>query len=235
MTALSVQSASVSYGVLPALRDVNLRVAKGECLAIVGANGAGKSSLFRFIAGAQAGAGSVQINTQPAPAQQAARARAGIGVVPEGRRLFPSLSVRENIEVGAETGRDGLWDMDRLTAMFPDLAQLMDLPATALSGGQQQMVAIARALRGNPAVLLCDEVSLGLAPKVVTQMYQALAEVRKCDMSMIVVEQDLEKAQSIADRLICLRQGKVTLEAEARAVDRADVEAAYFGTAGEPA
>jgi branched-chain amino acid transport system ATP-binding protein len=235
MNALSVQSACVSYGVLPALRNVSLSVAKGECLAIVGANGAGKSSLMRFIAGAQAGTGVVQLGAAPAPKFQAARARAGIGYVPEGRRLFPSLSVRENIELGAETQRDGPWDMVRLTTMFPDLTQFMDRPATALSGGQQQMVAIARALRGNPAVLLCDEVSLGLAPKVVSQMYRALAEIRQGDMAMIVVEQDLEKALSIADRLICIRQGKVTLEAQANSVDRTAVEAAYFGTSGEAA
>ncbi len=235
MTALSVRSVCVSYGVLPALRDVSLSVAKGECLAIVGANGAGKSSLMRFIAGAQPGTGSVKIDDVPAPAQQAARARVGIGYVPEGRRLFPSLSVRENIELGAETRRDGPWDMERLIAMFPDLTQFMDRPATALSGGQQQMVAIARALRGNPAVLLCDEVSLGLAPKVVSQMYRVLAEIRQSDMSMIVVEQDLDKALSIADRLICLRQGQVTLEAEAAKVNRAEVEAAYFGTSKDAA
>lgn len=235
MSALSVQSACVSYGVIPALREVSLSVAKGECLAIVGANGAGKSSLMRFIAGAQTGAGAVDLDGTPAPTQQAFRARAGIGYVPEGRRLFPSLSVRENIELGAETRRDGPWDMARLTVMFPDLTQFMDRPATALSGGQQQMVAIARALRGNPAVLLCDEVSLGLAPKVVSQMYRALAEIRQGEMAMIVVEQDLEKALSIADRLLCLRQGQVTLEAKAHEVDRAAVEAAYFGTGGEAA
>jgi branched-chain amino acid transport system ATP-binding protein len=232
MSAISVSSACVSYGVLPAVTGVDLSVEDGECVAIVGANGAGKSSLMRFMAGAQKGEGTVHIQGVPAPKEQAKRARMGIGVVPEGRRLFASLSVQENIELGAETRRDGPWSMDRLIAMFPDLSNFLDRPATALSGGQQQMVAIARALRGNPAVLLCDEVSLGLAPKVVHQMYRALAEIRKEGMSMIVVEQDLDKALSIADRLVCLRQGKVTLEAKATQVDRAAVEAAYFGTSG---
>ena len=233
MTVLCVQRASVSYGVLPALRAVSLSISQGECLAIVGANGAGKSSLLRFIAGAQAGTGQVDINGAPAPIRQAARARAGIGYIPEGRRLFASLSVQENIELGAETRRSGPWDMDRLIAMFPDLATFMDRPVTALSGGQLQMVAIARALHGNPAILLCDEVSLGLAPKVVSRMYEVLAEIRRESLSMIVVEQDLGKALSIADRLICLRQGMVTLASAAAEIDRAQIEAAYFGTSGD--
>ena len=230
MSVLSVRSATVHYGVLRALSDVSLGIGKGECLAVIGANGAGKSTLLRFIAGAQPGSGEVFLNDARAPANQAARARAGSGVIPEGSRLFASLSVREHIEIGAETGRPGPWTLDRLTAMFSDLRSFMDRPATALSGGQQQMVAIARALMGNPQILLCDEVSLGLAPKVIGTMYSALAEIREEGLSMLVVEQDLDKALSVADQVICLRQGRVTLDSRAEDVERPAVEAAYFGT-----
>ena len=234
-TVLEVRGARVHYGILPALQDVSFSLEQGECLAIIGANGAGKTSLMQFIAGALPGGGEVRLGTGLASTYQAARARAGICIIPEGRRLFPSLSVRENILIGAETRRDGPWTLPRILGLFPDLEPLLERPSTALSGGQQQMVAIARALMGNPLLLLCDEVSLGLAPKIIGSMYAALADIRKEGMSMIVVEQDLDKALSIADRLICMRQGQVSLEAAADQVNRAEVEAAYFGTNELPA
>jgi branched-chain amino acid transport system ATP-binding protein len=155
--------------------------------------------------------------------------RRGIAMVPEGRRLFPSLSVEENLLMGAQARRAGPWTLARLYAMFPILAEKRRSPATALSGGQQQIVAIGRALMSNPQVLLCDELSLGLAPIVIKEIYDALPRLVAEGLSVVVVEQDVGTAQRVSDRLYCFQEGRVSLTGASRVVTREQVSAAYFG------
>ena len=220
------------YGDLQALFGVNLSLQEGEAIALVGANGAGKSTFLRTISRSHQGNwdGALSLNGESLVLRTCAEvARRGIILVPEGRQLFPSLNVRENLEIGAATGRIGHWTLDRVLHLFPDLARMLDRPAMLLSGGQQQMVAIGRALMGNPCVLLCDEVSLGLAPVVIGQMYSALADIRQSGTSMIIVEQSIHQALQVSDRVLCLRTGAVTYESASKVADLDKIEAAYFG------
>lgn len=229
---LSVSDLEARYGEFLALSGVGLAVADGEALAVIGANGAGKSTLLGALAGTVTTApqSRVELDGEPLTGLRPhERARRGLATVPEGRRLFPSLSVRENLQVGTVTGRRGRWDVDAVLELFPFVAALRDRPAGALSGGEQQAVAIGRALVANPRVLLLDEVSLGLAPAIVSRLYAALRELRAGGQAMLVVEQDVGQALKLADRVLCLRSGRPVLEAAADAVTTADVTAAYFG------
>ena len=154
----------------------------------------------------------------------------GIAMVPEGRKLFPSLSVEENLAIGGQvrTGT-GRWSLQEIYRLFPILKDRRHSPGTALSGGQQQMVAIGRALMSNPDLLLCDEISLGLAPVVIRDIYAALPAIRETGAAVVIVEQDIARALSVADRVYCLMEGRVTLHAPAKAVSREAIHAAYFG------
>jgi branched-chain amino acid transport system ATP-binding protein len=152
-----------------------------------------------------------------------------VALVPEGRRLFASLSVEENLKAGAYAGRAGYWTLDRVFALFPDLIAKRDNPGTALSGGQQQMVAIGRALMSNPKVLLCDEISLGLAPKIVKDIYRAVPLIKAQGTVMVVVEQDINQALAIADRVYCIQEGRVSLTGRPEALERRQIVEAYFG------
>jgi branched-chain amino acid transport system ATP-binding protein len=156
----------------------------------------------------------------------------GIAMVPEGRKLFPSLSVEENLKIGGQVRRgDGRWTLDEIYALFPILKERRLSPGTALSGGQQQMVAIGRALMSNPELLLCDEISLGLAPVVIRDIYAALPRIRETGAAVVIVEQDIARALAVADRVYCMMEGRVTLTAPAKEVSREAIHAAYFGEA----
>lgn len=150
-------------------------------------------------------------------------------MVPEGRRLFPSLSVEENLQMGAYTRRPGSWNLDSVYELFPILKERRRSPGTALSGGQQQMVAIGRALMSNPALLICDELSLGLAPIVVKEIYDAMPRIIADGISLIIVEQDVSTAQRVSDRLYCMQEGRVSLSGRSDEVTREQISKAYFG------
>ncbi|MBR9885098.1 MAG: ABC transporter ATP-binding protein [Oceanospirillales bacterium] len=228
---LRVEKLSAYYGLFQALFDVDLKVGEGECVALIGANGAGKSTLLRSLVGAVKVAPSSVLFDGEAVGAQAERKqlKRGITLVPEGRRLFPSLSVRENIELAQRHGRRGKWDMELLFQELPALAEVQDRPATALSGGQQQLVAISRALVTNPRLLLCDEVSLGLSPYAVDEVYRLLNMARGEGMSVVLVEQNVQRALKEADRFYCVQKGRVVLDGVAADADHHAVANAYFG------
>jgi branched-chain amino acid transport system ATP-binding protein len=228
---LEVDGLDAFYGDFQALFGVSMQVAAGSIVAVIGANGAGKSTLLKSIAGlmgARADAirfAGVAIGGGPAY-RTVAR---GIALVPEGRRLFPSLSVEENLLIGGQLGRPGPWRLARIYELFPVLAERRTLPATALSGGQQQMVAIGRALMSNPKLLLCDEISLGLAPVVVRDIYAQLPAIVSEGAALVIVEQDIMQALAVSDHVYCLQEGRIALAGAARALTREAIAAAYFG------
>ena len=234
MPLLSTQGLTAQYGQFKALFGIDLHVEPGECVAIIGANGAGKTTLMRSITGILNNApDQILHNGIPIGALPADQIlQRGIAMVPEGRKLFPSLSVEENLLIGGQIRKGtGRWSLDEIYALFPILKGRRHSPGTALSGGQQQMVAIGRALMSNPELLLCDEISLGLAPVVIRDIYAALPAIRATGAAVIVVEQDISRALAVADRVYCLMEGRVTLTASARDVTREAIHAAYFGAA----
>jgi branched-chain amino acid transport system ATP-binding protein len=228
---LDVQALDAGYGDFQALFGVSLGVAAGEVVAVIGANGAGKSTLLKSIAGLIAPhAGTITFDGAPIGGLPAhAVVRRGIALVPEGRRLFPSLSVEENLLIGGQSRRTGPWTLRRVYDLFPMLAERKDAPSQSISGGQQQMVAIGRALMSNPRLLLCDELSLGLAPIVVRDIYAALPQVSREGAALIIVEQDIVQALGAARRVYCLQEGRVALSGEAALLTRDAISAAYFG------
>jgi len=231
MSQLEIANLVAFYGDFQALFGVSLRLEAGESIAIIGANGAGKSTLLRAITGLlPVAAESVRFEGRAIGALAPHRIiQRGIAMTPEGRRLFPSLSVEENLLMGAQCGRGGGWTLARVYALFPVLGEKRRSPATALSGGQQQMVAIGRALLANPTLLLCDEISLGLAPIVIRDLYAIFAEIRRERTSLVIVEQDVSRALSLADRVYCLQEGRVTLEGRPSELTREQIRLAYFG------
>jgi len=228
---LSTRALTAFYGDAQALFGIDFRVDEGEVVAVIGANGAGKSTLLKCLTGlVKAAADAVCFDGKPIGARPPGEiVKLGVAMVPEGRRLFPSLSVEENLLMGGFAARRGPWNLERLYRMFPILHEKRANPGTALSGGQQQMVAIGRALMSNPRVLLCDEVSLGLAPIVIREIYAALPAICAEGMSVVVVEQDVSVAQRVSKRLVCLQEGRVSLEGPSQALTREQISAAYFG------
>ena len=228
---LEVRAIDAYYGDFQALFGVSLRVNAGEVVAVIGANGAGKSTLLKTIAGLlRPKAGDIVFDGKPIGATPAfAVVKRGIALVPEGRRLFPSLTVEENLLIGGQSRRPGPWTLDRVYDLFPVLAERRHLPAPALSGGQQQMCSIARALMSNPRLLLCDEISLGLAPIVVRDIYARLPAIVAEGLSLIVVEQDIAQALKAARQVYCLQEGRIALQGPARELTRESISAAYFG------
>jgi branched-chain amino acid transport system ATP-binding protein len=228
---LEVNGLDAFYGDFQALFGVSMRVASGAIVAVIGANGAGKSTLLKSIAGLMGGQPEairfegVAIGGGPAY-RTVAR---GIALVPEGRRLFASLSVEENLLIGAQLRRRGPWTLSRIYELFPVLAERRTLAATALSGGQQQMVAIGRALMSNPKLILCDEISLGLAPIVVRDVYARLPSIRNEGAALVIVEQDIMQALAVSDHVYCLQEGRVALAGAAGTLSREAIAAAYFG------
>jgi branched-chain amino acid transport system ATP-binding protein len=239
VTLLEVRSLTAYHGQLRALAGVSLRVEPGEVYAIIGANGAGKSTLLRSIAGLhRASDGQILLDGADIGREPAERrVAAGISLVPEGRRLFGSLTVEENLLVGAHRARPGRWDLAAVYDLFGWMRERRHQRAAQLSGGEQQAVAIGRALVANPRVLLLDELSLGLAPVVVRRMYQLLPDLLAAGVTVLVVEQDVSQAVRVASRLQCLLEGRTTLVGRPADFTPAEIEAAYFGLrpAGEAA
>ncbi|WP_028710284.1 ABC transporter ATP-binding protein [Paracoccus pantotrophus] len=229
---LSVSGLTAHYGDFQALFGVDLALEPGEVVAIIGANGAGKTTLMRAITGiACISAGRVRLDGRDITGSAAPDiVMAGIAMVPEGRRLFPSLSVEENLLIGAHARRTaGHWNLESVYRLFPALRERRQHPGTALSGGQQQMVAIGRALMSNPRVLLCDELSLGLAPVVIREIYAAFPEIRAGGASVVVIEQDVGQALKVADHVHCMMEGRITLSGRPGELSRDAIHDAYFG------
>jgi branched-chain amino acid transport system ATP-binding protein len=228
---LEVDDLTVHHGQLRALDAISLRVFPGEVYAIIGANGAGKSTLMRTIAGLhQPTSGTVRYDGKDVTKVRAERrATQGIVMVPEGRRLFGSLTVHENLQVGASYARKGPWNIDRVYELFAWMKDRRGQLTAQLSGGEQQSVAIGRALVANPRVLLLDELSLGLAPVVVQRIYAMLPQIMESGLTVLLVEQDVSQALQVASHLHCLLEGHTTLEGRPSDVTPQQVEAAYFG------
>lgn len=228
---LQMQGLEAHYGDFQALYGIDMHVEPGEVLAIIGANGAGKTTLMRSVTGLLRNGGN-QILYR---GQDIGRLRAdevamrGLAMVPEGRQLFPSLSVKENLMIGAQVGRKGPWHLEAVYKLFPILEERKDQASTSLSGGQQQMVAIGRALMANPDLILFDEISLGLAPIIIKDIYAALPGIIGEGMSAIIVEQDIAQAMSVSARVYCLQEGRVSLEGASDKVSREEISRAYFG------
>ncbi|TRC77529.1 ABC transporter ATP-binding protein [Mesorhizobium sp. WSM4307] len=231
---LETRALTANYGQFRALFGLDISVAAGECVAIIGANGAGKSTLMRSITGVIRNEAAMVLHRgEPIGALSSAEImKRGIAMVPEGRRLFASLSVEENLLIGGQARKaPGPWSLEAVYDLFPILRERRKNPGTALSGGQQQMVAIGRALMSNPELLLCDEISLGLAPVVIRDIYAALPKIRESGAAIVLVEQDIGKALAVADRVYCMMEGRVTLVAKAADVTREEIHSAYFGVA----
>ena len=231
MSALTVNSLNLHHGLLHAVRDLTLSVSSGEVVALVGANGAGKTTLLRAIAGSHwptSGTISLDgVDITHVPGHR--RVGMGIALVPEGRRLFAQMTVEENFLLGRMAGRAGSWSVERVLEVFPNLKARRNAKAGTLSGGEQQATAIGRALMSNPSVLLLDEVSLGLSPLAVDRVYESLSGLMRSGTTIVLVEQDLNRALRVAQRVVCMLEGRVVLEAPAEGLSRERVTGAYFG------
>ncbi len=234
MTAalLETDALTAFYGDFQALFGISMRLDEGETIAIIGANGAGKSTFLRSLTGLNRAPREDSIRFAGTPigaAPPEGIVGLGMAMVPEGRRLFPSLTVEENLLIGGYARRKGPWSLAQIYALFPALRERRTAPATALSGGQQQMVAIGRALMSNPRLLLCDEISLGLAPIVIRDIYAALPTITGAGATLVVVEQDINQALRVADRVYCFQEGRVSLKGRPQELTRDQITAAYFG------
>jgi len=228
---LEVRALDAFYGDFQALFGVSLQVEAGQAVAIIGANGAGKSTLLKGIAGLMhARRDAVRLDGVPIGDRPAYDIAArGIALVPEGRRLFASLTVEENLLIGGQLRRPGPWTLRRVYDLFPVLAERAGMPSQSLSGGQQQMVALGRALMSNPKLVLCDEISLGLAPIVVRDIYARLPSILVEGISLVIVEQDIAQALKATSQVYCLQEGRVALQGAAANLTRDAIAAAYFG------
>jgi branched-chain amino acid transport system ATP-binding protein len=232
MPLLETRKLTAFYGDFQALYGIDTALEKGETIAIIGANGAGKSTFLKAIAGLiPASADSVLLDGAPIGARTAADVvKLGIALVPEGRRLFPSLTVEENLRIGSYGNKaQGPWTLHRVYSLFPILKERRSSAPSTLSGGQQQMVAIGRALMSNPRILLCDEISLGLAPIVIADIYAALPQIKADGTSIVLVEQDIVQAMKVADRVYCFQEGRLSLAGRPEDLTRDSIHRAYFG------
>jgi branched-chain amino acid transport system ATP-binding protein len=232
MRLLETCKLTAFYGDFQALYGIDTTLEQGETIAIIGANGAGKSTFLKAIAGLIHGAAdSILLDGTPIGARTAADiVKLGIALVPEGRRLFPSLTVEENLKIGAYGNKTkGAWTLDRVYSLFPILKERRASAPSTLSGGQQQMAAIGRALMSNPRILLCDEISLGLAPIIIADIYAALPQIKTDGTSIVLVEQDIVQAMKVADRLYCFQEGRLSLAGRPKDLTRDSIHRAYFG------
>jgi branched-chain amino acid transport system ATP-binding protein len=229
---LQIEDLHAFYGDFQALHGVSLQVAEGQVLALIGANGAGKSTLLKSICGlVPVRKGDVRFRGTSLAGQPPNRIVAqGVALVPEGRRLFPSLSVEENLILGGQVARPGPWSLRSVYDLFPILQEKRHAPSTSLSGGQQQMVSIGRALMSNPDLILLDELSLGLAPIVIKDIYAQLPRITSQGMAAILVEQDVTRALGSASAFVCMAEGRVALSGAPGDHGRDAISAAYFGT-----
>jgi branched-chain amino acid transport system ATP-binding protein len=228
---LAVENLHSFYGDAEVLHGVSFSLKKGEILALIGSNGAGKSTLLKSICGLlEKKTGTIHFKGEAIHSASAhAIVAKGIALVPEGRKLFQSLSVEENLILGGQVRRPGHWNLEAIYTLFPILKEKRNAPSTSLSGGQQQMVAIGRALMSNPELLLLDELSLGLAPIVIKDIYAMLPKIVSNGMSAILVEQDVTRALDSAGQFLCLQEGRISLEGAPKAFSRDQITAAYFG------
>ena len=228
---LSIEKLSVFHGQFRAIHDLDVEVAAGEIVSIIGANGAGKSSLLKAIVGrVDRIEGAIRFDgADLAGRSTASIVGAGVALVPEGRRLFPSLTVEENLTIGWEVGMRGDIGFEEVYGYFPVLRERRRQKARELSGGQQQMVALARALLASPRLLLCDEISLGLAPTIINDLYEIIAKIRTRGVGIVVVEQDITRSLAVADRFYCLLEGRINLTGRPRDTTREIVARHYFG------
>ena len=233
MTAplMQVQALDVFYGHFHAVHNIDFEVDAGEIVSVIGANGAGKSSVLKALMGQVDRAdGNILLDGQEIGALSTPeRIKKGVALVPEGRRLFPSLSVEENLKIGQYTARPDGIGLREVFDFFPVLQERRNQKASQLSGGQQQMVAIGRALLMNPRIILFDEISLGLAPLIVQNIYEILPDLRATGVGIIVVEQDISRSLAVADRFYCLLEGRITLSGRPQDVTREEVANSYFG------
>jgi len=228
---LETRALTSFYGDFQALFGIDFEAHAGEIVAVIGANGAGKTTFLKTICGLMpALLEAVRFDGEPIGGFAAGRIVArGVAMVPEGRRLFPSLTVEENLQMGAYSRRAGTWSLERVYETFPALANRKRHPATALSGGEQQMVAIGRALMSNPKLLICDELSLGLAPIVIKSIYDTLPRLRDEGLTLVIVEQDISMAMRVTDRLYCFQEGRVSLNGKSADLSTDEISKAYFG------
>ena len=231
MSLLEIRDLDVHYGDFQAIYSLDVTLTEGETLAVIGANGAGKSTLMKAIAGLlRPTKGDIQFDGRSVVGTPAfKRVPLGIALTPEGRKIFRSLSVEENLLVGAHTKRKGPWNLKTVYEAFPLVADRKDRLGVNLSGGEQQAAAIGRALMSNPRLLLLDEVSLGLAPVVVEQIYAALPAITSQGTTVLVVEQDVNQSMRVADRIQCLLEGRTVLQGSPVDLSRDQIAAAYFG------
>ena len=232
MSLLEVNNLSAFYGDFQALFNIDFTMEEGETLAVIGANGAGKSTFLKTITGlVDTEVDDLNYNGISIDGLSAADiVGLGIAMVPEGRRLFPSLNVEENLLMGGYKRRQGHWTLDRIYELFPALVERRTVPGTALSGGEQQMAAIGRALMANPDLLLFDELSLGLAPIIIKNIYETLPTIKSEGVSILLVEQDINQALSVSDRVYCFQEGRVSLNGLPNTLSREQISAAYFGS-----
>ncbi len=228
---LEARNLTAFYEDFQALFGLDMTVLENQVIAVIGANGAGKTTSMRAITGLlPSSPGMVRWKGQDIGHLRADQIAAlGIAMVPEGRQLFASLNVEENLIIGGRSGRSGVWNLSRVYELFPVLGERRHQAAASLSGGQQQMAAIGRALMSNPELILFDEISLGLAPIIIKQIYQVLPDIIGGGISAIVVEQDISKALAVADRVYCLSEGRIALEGETGSITREEIFHAYFG------
>ena len=228
---LHTRSLQAFYGDAQALFGIDFELFSGELVAIIGANGAGKSTFLKCLTGLiKVPNDAIHWKGHPIGGLPTGDiVRSGLTMVPEGRRLFPSLTVEENLMMGSNAQRKGPWHLERIYKLFPVLKEKKSLPGTSLSGGQQQMVAIGRALMSNPEVLLCGELSLGLAPIVIKEIYSAMPEITSEGMTVVIVEQDVAMSKQVSQRLYCFQEGIVSLSGDSKRLTHQEISQAYFG------
>ena len=221
------------YGDFQALFGIDFALNEGETVAIIGANGAGKSTFLKTVCGLlKAPSAAIELFGRPIGGLPAHKVVArGVAMTPEGRQLFPSLTVEENLLMGATASSDRgwRWDLEQVYELFPILRERRKSGGTQLSGGQQQMVAIGRALMSSPRIIFFDEISLGLAPAIIKDIYDALPKIKAWGASLVVVEQDIRQAMDVADRVYCFQEGRVSLTGAPADISVEDVTRAYFG------